>query len=332
MGGNRRIVLLLSVVVAVVALWFGVPSAAAEPDCGGGVDRQPITVAVDSEQASGWAYEPYQCSPGDLAARQLIVAVHGFNERAADYPDVMAGMAGRSGATLVTLDQRGGNSGWRTGEWNPWAGWHDVVAATEWYKSEHPSVARTVLWGWSQGGMTSGLALAYGPAGLFDYWVNTAGPSNTVDYWNVGNALGLPQLTQIERDAGGCSPAVCPQAYADRSTVALAAKLNAQRSFLVHGTADPIVPYQHSIDLKAALAAAGKPYSMYTIFSGRGPDGIVVPGSHWIGPVWFEGACVVERILTDLEPMDGRSLEYTTDVLTGVDTAPAAPPGATCGG
>ncbi|MEU0875405.1 alpha/beta hydrolase family protein [Nocardia brasiliensis] len=325
--------LLVSVVAALAALWFGVPAAAAAPDCAPDkVARQPITIAVDGEQASGWAYEPYTCSPGDLPARQLIVAVHGFNEKSADYPDVMSALAQRSGATLLTLDQRGGNSRWKTGEWNPWAGWHDVVAAAQWYKGEHPSVSRTVLWGWSQGGMTSGLALAHGPAGLFDYWVNTAGPSNAVDYWNLGNSLGLPQLTQIERDAGDCSPAECPQAYRDRSTAALAAQLHARRSFLVHGTADPIVPYQHSLDLKAGLAAAGKPYSMYTIVTGRGPDGAVLPGTHWIGPVWFQGACVVERILTDREPMDRTALEYTTDVLTGVDTAPPAPPGATCAG
>lgn len=323
----------LSIVSALAALWSGAAPAVAAPGCAAdNVARQAITIAVDGEQASGWAYEPYYCEPGDRPARQLIVAVHGFNEKSGDYPDVMAAIARRGGATLLTLDQRGAQSRWKTGEWNPWAGWHDVVAAAEQYKQAHRSVARTVLWGWSQGGMTSGLALAHGPRGLFDYWVNTAGPSNAVDYWNVGNTLGLPQLTQIERDAGDCSPTQCPQAYRDRSTAALAAQLSARRSFLVHGTADPIVPYQHSLDLKAALVAAGRPYSMYTIVTGRGPDGVVLPGTHWIGPVWFEGACVVERILTDREPMDRAALEYTTDVLAGVDTAPPAPPGATCAG
>ncbi|WP_107655221.1 alpha/beta hydrolase family protein [Nocardia suismassiliense] len=329
-GGYRLLAALLSIVTILALSSFGVPSAVAEPDCAGDVTMRPITVAVDGEQSHGWAYEPYHCAPGDLAPRGLILAVHGFNEKAADYPDVMSAIARRTGVALLTLDQRGGNSVWKTGEWNPWAGWHDVVATAEWYKKEHPSVGKTVLWGWSQGGMTSGLALAHGPAGLFDYWVNTAGPSNAVDYWNVGNTLGLPQVQQIERDAGGCAPTVCPQAYADRSTAALAAKMTAQRVFLVHGTADPIVPYQHSLDLKAALAATGQAYSMYTVVSGRGPDGAVLPGTHWIGPVWFQGACVVERVLTDLEPMDGVAREYVTDVWADVDTAPAPPPGATC--
>ncbi|MFB8280565.1 alpha/beta hydrolase family protein [Nocardia colli] len=329
-SGCRLLASVLSIVTILAVSWVGAPSAAAESDCAGSVAIRPIAVAVDGEQSNGWAYEPYQCTPGDLPPARLILAVHGFNEKSSDYPDVMAAIARRSGATLLTLDQRGGDSQWKTGEWNPWAGWHDVVATAQWYKSEHPSIGKTVLWGWSQGGMTSGLALAYGPAGLFDYWVDTAGPSNTVDYWNAGNTLGLPQVSQIERDAGGCTPAVCPQAYADRSTVALAAKMSAQRVFLVHGTADPIVPYQHSLDLKNALAAAGQPYSMYTVVTGRGPDGAVLPGTHWIGPVWFQGACVVERLLTDLEPLDGAAREYVTDVLAGVDTAPAAPPGATC--
>ncbi|MFG1797302.1 alpha/beta hydrolase family protein [Nocardia sp. NPDC049149] len=332
-GKCRLLALLVSIAVLSALPWSGAPTAAAESDCAAGqVAARPITFAVDDEWSSGWAYEPYRCSPGDLAPRGLIVAVHGFSEHAADYPDIMAALAQRTGAALLTLDQRGGDSMWKPGEWNPWAGWHDVVAATQWYQAEHPSIGRTVLWGWSQGGMTSGLAVAHGPAGLFDYWIDTYGPSNTLDYWNLGNALGLPQVQQIERDAGDCRPQECPQAYADRSTRALAAKLNTERIFLLAGTHDPIVPYQHSLDLKSALEAAGKPLSMYTVVTGRGRDGTVQLGTHGIGPVWFESACVVQRLLADTEPTDGAVREYYTDVLAGIDTAPETPPGATCAG
>ncbi|QBS44154.1 S9 family peptidase [Nocardia sp. CS682] len=331
-AGRRFLAWLLSMVTVLAASWLAAPSASAEPECAGDVAVQSIAASVDGEQATGRVYEPYRCNPGDLAPRTLIVAVHGYSETAASYPDVMSGIARRTGAALLTLDQRAENSVWKPGEFNPWAGWQDAVAITQQYKAEHPSIGKTVLWGWSQGGMTAGLAVANGPAGLFDYWVDAFAPTNIVDYWNLTSAFFPAQRAQIERDAGGCTPQVCPQAYTDRSLVALAPKIDAERTFLIHGIFDVDVPYQHSVDLKNALIAAGKPYSMYTVVTDRGADGSIQPGVHDVGPTWRQGICVVERVAEGLEPLDGAARDYVTNVLVGVDTAPPPPPGAACAG
>ncbi|WP_107655222.1 alpha/beta hydrolase family protein [Nocardia suismassiliense] len=331
-AGRRYLAWLLSMVTVLAASWLAAPSASAEPECARDVAVPSIAATVGGEQATGRGYAPYRCNPGDLAPRTLIVAVHGYSETAASYPDVMSGIARRTGAALLTLDQRAENSVWKPGEFNPWAGWQDAVTITQQYKTEHPSIGKTVLWGWSQGGMTAGLAVANGPPGLFDYWVDAFAPTNIVDYWNLTSAFFPAQRAQIERDAGGCTPQVCPQAYTDRSLVALAPKIDAERTFLIHGIFDVDVPYQHSVDLKNALIAAGKPYSMYTVVTDRGADGSIQPGVHDVGPTWRQGICVVERVAEGLEPLDGAARDYVTNVLVGVDTAPPPPPGAACAG
>jgi hypothetical protein len=82
--------------------------------------------------------------------------------------------------------------------------------------------------------------------------------------------------------------------------------------------------------MRAGLLAAGKPTSMYTIVTGRDLNGAIVPGDHSVGPAFFEGGCVVERLLSGAEPLDGPDRDYVVDVAHGVVTAPAAPPNAKC--
>lgn len=145
------------------------PPVTATPDCRGGVDVRPVSIQVDGEEATGRVYEPYRCAAGDLPPRALVIAVHGHGGSSADYASYLTSLSRRTGTPFLSMDLRSATSVWRTGEWNLWAGWRDLVAATEWYRSEHPGIDRTVLWGWSQGGITSGLAAAHGPRGLFDY-------------------------------------------------------------------------------------------------------------------------------------------------------------------
>jgi fermentation-respiration switch protein FrsA (DUF1100 family) len=202
------------------------------------------------------------------------------------------------------------------------------VAATQWYKGGHP-VSRTVLWGWSLGAMTTGLAAAYGPAGLFDYWVDTFGPSDLFTHYQ-GPAGDYPALqAQIRRDAGGCAPLECPIAYAERSPALQAGRMNIRHAFLVHGTADEVVPYAASMQMRAALMLAGKPSTMYSIVSGRTLQGAVEPGRHNVGPALFESGCVVERLVLGTEPL-GTNRDYLVDVAAGVVAAPPAPPNAKC--
>lgn len=303
---------------------LAVPGANAEPGCV--VRVRPVAVAVDGETATGRVYEPTGCAG---PSGGLVVAAHGHDGSSADFAGYLTSIAQRTATPVLVMDMRSDSSAWRTGEWNLWAGWRDLVAATQWYKSEHPGIARTVLWGWSQGGTTSGLAAAHGPHGLFDYWVDNYGPADVFTRW-LG-AAGDPRMrAQIERDAGGCPPVACPQAYADRSPALLAGRMGVRRAFLIHGTADPVVPYAASVQMRTALLVAGKPTSMYTIVTGRDLNGAIVPGDHSIGPAFFEGGCVVERLLLGTEPVDGGDREYLVDVAADVVTAPAAPVDAKC--
>lgn len=310
----------------VAGLLVGAPGAVAAPGCV--VEVRPVALPVDGEQATGRVYEPRGCAGGP--PDDLVVAGHGHNGSSAQYAEYLMSIARRTATPILAMDMRGAGSAWRTGEWNIWAGWRDLVAATQWYRAEHPSITRTVLWGWSQGAITTGLAAAHGPRGLFDYWIDTFGPAETFSYW-LGPAADDRRLrAQIERDAGGCVPLLCPQAYAERSPALLAGRLGVRRAFVIHGTADPIVPYTSALEMRAALLAAGKPTSMYTVVTGRDLNGAVVPGDHSVGPVLFEGGCVVERLLLGTEPVHGGDRDYLIDVAGGTVTAPPAPPGAKC--
>ncbi|WP_054811376.1 alpha/beta hydrolase family protein [Nocardia arizonensis] len=302
--------------------------AGADPDCPVRVAVRPVSITVDGEQATGRVYEPERC--GAARARALVVAVHGHNGSSADYADYLTAIAARTETPLLVMDLRGDTGTWRTGEWNLWAGQRDIVAATRWYRDARPDIARTVLWGWSQGAITGGLAAAHGPRGLFDYWVDNYGPADDFTMWAGGAAVDPALPGQIERDAGGCSPIVCPAAYAERSPVLLAGRMDVRRAFVVHGTADTVVPYAAGLEMRAGLVAAGVPTSMYTVVTGRGLDGGVAPGDHGVGPAFFEGGCVVERLVLGSEPVDGPDRDYLVDVASGTVTAPPAPPGAKC--
>ncbi|WP_240771757.1 S9 family peptidase [Nocardia sp. CS682] len=326
----RRGYVLVAVGALLAACAMTSASVSAEPDCATEVAVRPVTLTVDGEEATGLVYEPYRCAPGDLPPTDLVVAVHGHDGSAGDYAGYLTSISRRTGTPVLSMDLRSASSVWRTGEWNLWAGWRDIVAATQWYRDEHRSITRTVLWGWSQGGIMSGLAAAHGPRGLFDYWVDNYGPADDFTMW-LGASVVDPDLpAQIERDAGGCTPIACPQAYVERSPALLAGRIDVKRAFLIHGTGDDVVPYPTTLEMRAGLLAAGKPTSMYTIVTGRDLNGAVVPGDHSVGPAFFEGGCVVERLLLGTEPVDGPDRDYLVDVAHGVATGPAAPPNAKC--
>ncbi|MFC3435130.1 alpha/beta hydrolase family protein [Nocardia seriolae] len=304
----------------IAATVVAAPAVSSAP--GDGVSIRPVSLTVDGETATGRVYEP------EGGARGLIVAVHGHDGSASDFPEYMSSIVKQTGAALISMDQRSDDSVWRTGEWNVWAGWRDTLAATRWYRGDHPG-GPTVLWGWSQGGVTSGLTAAYAPPGTFDYWVDTFGHAGDFSAWLLANLAGKPLRPEIERDAGGCIPLTCPQSYLDRSPSLLANRIDVKRAVLLHGTSDALVPYTSSLEMRAALTFSGKPVSMYTVVSGRDLDGRIVPGEHGINPVFFESGCVVQRLLLGTEPMGGDH-DYLIDVGAGIDTAPPAPPNAKC--
>lgn len=331
MRGRSVGVLVGAVLGVLAATGVVVPEVSAEVGDGVRVEVRDVTLTVDGETATGRVYEPYRERPGDVEARDLIVAVHGHAGSAADFEGYMSSIVRNTGAPLLTMDQRSAASVWRTGEWNVWAGWRDTVGATQWYRGAHPAISRTVLWGWSQGGVTSGLAAAYAPAGTYDYWVDTFGQSGDFTGWLEAPLAGPALRPEIERDAGGCTPLTCPQAYADRTPTLLANRMSIKRALLIHGTADALVPYTSGLETRAAMTLTGKPVSMYTVITGRDLDGSVVPGGHGLGPVFYESGCVVQRLLLNTEPLGGDH-DYLIDIAAGIDTAPPSPPNTLCGG
>ncbi len=112
------------------------PSVSAEPGCRGGIDVRAVALPVDGEEATGRVQEPYRCVPGDLPPRDLVVAMHGHDGSSADHADYLTAIARRTGAPFLSMNLRSATSVWRTGEWNLWAGWRDLVAATQWYRAE----------------------------------------------------------------------------------------------------------------------------------------------------------------------------------------------------
>ncbi|WP_433663561.1 alpha/beta hydrolase family protein [Nocardia sp. CA-128927] len=285
---------LLAAMVSVVA-----PAVSAEPECAAQVAVRAVTLTVDGEAATGRVYEPSRCGGGDFEPTDLVVAVHGHDGSSADYAGYLTSISRRTGTPVLSMDARSADSVWRTGDWNLWAGWRDIVAA-------------------------------HGPRGLFDYRVDNYGPADDFTMWLASASVDPALPAQIERDAGGCPPVVCPQAYVERSPALVAGRMDVRRAFLIHGTGDDVVPYPATLEMRAGLLAAGKPTSMYTIVTGHDLNGAVVPGDHSVGPAFFEGGCVVERLLLGTEPTDGPDRDYLVDVAHGIATGPATPPNAKC--
>ena len=126
----------VGVVVAVCALLFAMaaavgPALRAQPPCTAGVDLRQVAITVDGERATGRVYEPYRCVPGDIPATKLVVAVHGHGGSSADFAPYMSALAQTGGSPILLMDLRSADGPWRTGDWNLWAGWHDLVRSEE---------------------------------------------------------------------------------------------------------------------------------------------------------------------------------------------------------
>jgi dipeptidyl aminopeptidase/acylaminoacyl peptidase len=312
----RRVLWLISLFIA-VSVTGAAPGQAVAASGPYQVAVQPITVTVDGQPATGLLYLPYSQQPGDLPVNQLVVFCHGHTDTAATEASYLIPLAAHTGAPVLAMNNRGA-----PGAWNPTTGWQDTLAATRWYKHQHPGIRLTVLWGWSMGGMTSGLALAHEHHRLFDYWVASfpvvEDAGACVVYKALGAVDGEPGAGQeVQNDAGGCNPAQCPTNYMERSPTFLAARIHVRRAIFLHGLGDDNSPYEQSREMQAALQVHGIPTSMYSVATYRNSSGQVEPAGHGFGPVADEAQAVVERILAGTEPITGRDREYVIDDTTG---------------
>ena len=242
------------------------------------VERYSLT--VDGETALGWLAYPTTGAP-----TTLLVFGHGCCGKP-NQSAFVRGYAESYNVVAVAMDYRG------PGGWDVMKGSRDLVAATIDMQARFPAVTRTVLWGISMGGETTGMAAAQRPD-LYDYWVDTFGVTNLFEeYAALGHYPGVnpnpndpnnPTRSAIDAETGG-TPLTAPQAYADRSPVLMADEMvGLTRAYITHGVGDPIVPYSMSREMFENLRLAGVPASLWTVTTGGG--GVQgVWGTPYVGP------------------------------------------------
>ena len=274
-----------------------------------------ISLEVDHQAATGLVMTPYLRERGDVPLHSLVVYAHGWGDTAATNAAYVEDVVARTGAAAMAMDFRGPQGGW-----NVHTGAADTLAATRWFKRKHPGIHTTLLWGWSMGGLVSGIALADAPAGTYDYWLSSFGMADDFDAWATLGGINPVAARDVARDAGGCSPATCPRTYVERSPSLRTAHMHLRRAFFVHGIGDPVVPIEETREMAAALRRSGISSDYTTVLQQTEPDGTTRPAGHGhgSGPAHVS-VDVAVQILNGTVPMTG----MTNHIVTA---APAAVP------
>jgi hypothetical protein len=270
-----------------------------------------LSIPVAGETATG-----RYALPTEKDASTLIVFAHGYSHNSSSWIDHMRNAASEHGVISVTMDYRGtytdeeGNvRGWFVKE-----GAEDMVAAAKIFQSQCPSITRTILFGVSMGGNSSGLALARaseennaqgGP--LFDYWFDIEGDIDVIETYvgaaalaGSGNAFANNAKADIEQEMGGKTIDQDPAGYVDLTVVAHIDEIAAsgvKGVVLVHAIEDGLVPYNQAREFVPMLVANGIPTEMYT----AGRKGDAEPGTTLTG---YSG--------NDSSPFAGHASEKST--------------------
>lgn len=288
-------------------------------------------IEVNGERALGWLAYPADGSPD-----ALLVFGHGCCGKP-NQSSFVASWARAYGAVVVAMDYRG------PGHWDVWKGHEDLVAATEDLQARFP-VERTIIWGASMGGETTGLAVAARPD-LYDYWVDQFGVTDLVMEFA---ALGLwpavsanpddpsnPTRSWMIEETGG-TPATHLAEYEKRSPARMADKMvGIKRAYILHGVGDLVVPYAMSREMFENLLVAGVPATLWTYVSGGGAiQGPGVPGFGVVGvpyctnvagePVCAAPHCAAQPVAGTCAPQvglaahDGRGALHATSIVAAL--------------
>jgi acetyl esterase/lipase len=290
----RTALLLLAAVVAVA------PAAAARPNTGPPIrparclDRAdealPFNVMVDGQKATGHYSVP------DSQPTALVVIGHGYGHSSYSWIEHMKRMSDELGVIAVAMDYRG-----TTFEPQPWPadgvpstrGWRvmegavDSIAATKLLQLNCPSIDKTVIFGVSMGGNTTGLALALAAKEkrrpgdpLFDYWIDAEGATNVTETYfgarvlGPGNEFAANAHEDIVAEMGG-EFEDDPAPYEKHTVVNRVDEIKAsgvKGVIVIHGANDGLVPINQSRELVAELANEDIPVDTYTALR-NGPDG-----------------------------------------------------------
>ena len=286
---------------ALVALTAIVPVADARPRTGPPIrparcidranEAMPFTVVVEGQKATGHYSVP------DSRPTGLVVINHGYGHSSYSWIEHMKRMSEELGVIAVAMDYRG-----TTFEPQPWPkdgvpatrGWRvmegaeDSIAATKLLLETCSSIEKTVIFGVSMGGNTSGLALALAAEEkkgnddpLFDYWIDAEGAVNVTETYfgaralAAGNEFAKNAYEDIVQEMGGVEFEENPEPYVEHSVVSRIEEIEAsgvKGVVVIHGANDGLVPINQSRELVSGLVDQEIPVDMYTALR-NGPGG-----------------------------------------------------------
>jgi pimeloyl-ACP methyl ester carboxylesterase len=248
----------LFAILAIAAALAGCTAGADPPTAAQGAARvEAIALDVEGQTAQGLVGIPAS------EPTTLVVFAHPWSTPAETYRDALLGFA-QQGVLGVAMDFRGEVQDFKVN-----AGVQDTVAATLALQGGHPTIDRTLLYGYSMGGEVSFLAVAAAPPGTYDYVFDGAGVTDLAALWRSFVAA----RPAIEKETGG-TPTDVPGAYSQRSPVEQVAGLadkGVARYFIVHGAGDAPVPVEQAERLYSRMADAGLPVSYYVVTTNHDP-------------------------------------------------------------
>lgn len=305
-------------ILAIAILLAGCLGATAPPETAAAPALLPtepgiheIALLVNGSEATGVYGVP------DAPSNALVVFAHGLGGDHTYVTDVVTDLRA-FGAYAIGMDYRGALDDYKVK-----AGVEDTLAATYAVLAEHPEIEIVVAYGHSMGGEITGVAIAQAPAGTFTHWVDGSGVMDLADEW-----LKMPAFQPvIEAETGG-RPMDVPEAYAARSPVSLVDDIGTKgltRAYIVHGVADPIVPYEQGERMYEALVAAGVPVTLYESRTSRGlpctPAEVcdappLTPAGHDVG-LWFHVMPILEHRAAGAAERDDPAIRGTYDGASG---------------
>ena len=242
----------------------------------------PLSITVEGQEATGHYTLP------DSRPSALVIIGHGYGHSSYSWIEHMKKMSDDLGVIAVAMDYRGtefepqpwpedgvpSTRGWRVME-----GAEDSIAATKLFLDSCSTLEKTVIFGVSMGGNTTGLALALAadeekPGGgpLFDYWIDAEGAVNVIETYfgarglAAGNEFAANAHEDIVAEMGG-EFEDDPAPYAEHAVVNRIDDIKAsgvKGVVVVHGLNDGLVPYNQSRELVAELAAEQIPVDLFT--------------------------------------------------------------------
>lgn len=203
------------------------------------------------------------------APKALVVFAHGYRNTSDSWVDHLVVAARDHQAVAVAMDYTGTGPGPSYRGMPLAAGAADTIKAAQ-YFSQTCNLDRVYLLGVSMGGAVSGLAVAEGPVGLFDHWIDVEGMVNITETYAEATAAApsgeyvAGARDDIREETSGGSPVELARRTIVARTGDIAAS-GVDGVTVVHAVADGLVPYDQSLELVAALRAQMVPTTFFTI-------------------------------------------------------------------